>query len=181
MTMLGELSTILGQQHQLIAQKVRDVSNYRGEEKQFVFDDLRRYLAAHDAAEQTFRRGPTPQGTATDPPRVHSTEIDEIAQLMVDLEGLGIDSGDFVTRFGQLGDVLTAHGLIEAAAVARNADDTDLDRILLTLRMVPDIVAGSGHSVTMTPTFTYAELLELATATINGLLKDPTTHKDSPK
>lgn len=181
MTMLGELNAILGQQHQLIAQKIRDVSMYQGEEKQAVFDDLRRYLAAHEAAAQTCQLGTTPQGTAADPPRVHSTEIDEIAQLMMDLEGLGIDTVEFATRLGQFGDVLTAHGITEAAAVARNADDADLARILLALRMVPDTVAGSGHSVTMTAAFTYAELLELSTATNNGLLKDPTMHKESPK
>ena len=87
---------------------------------------------------------------------------------------------DFTTRFARLGVVLSAHGLAETETIPRNADDADLTRMLLSMKMVPGIVAGSGHSVTTAAEFTYAKLHELATATMRGLPPDDPTIDQGP-
>jgi hypothetical protein len=87
---------------------------------------------------------------------------------------------DFTARFARLGVVLSAHGLAETETIPRNADDADLTRMLLSMKMVPGIVAGSGHSVTTAAEFTYAELHEPATATMRGLPPDDPTIDQGP-
>ncbi len=63
------IDALLTEQQQLMAMKLQDVAAASGAERQSLFDDYRRFLAAHQGAEQVWMyggRGPAPTTKAAD-------------------------------------------------------------------------------------------------------------------
>ena len=159
------VNALLSEQQQLMAMKLQDVTAASGAERQSLFDDYRRFLAAHQGAEQVWLyggRGPAPTTKAAD------SQMDgqkEVGRLISQSEGLGIDSDKFDHRFGQL----TRHVLAQApeerqqlAALMGHCSDGEGQLMVRALQQVPAVAAGNGHSSTMADRFTFADLLDQA-------------------
>ncbi|MEP6561396.1 MAG: hemerythrin domain-containing protein [Nakamurella sp.] len=172
-----ELQVVLADQHRLIAQKLRTVADSAGADRQSGFDDLRRYLAAHEAAAEVGIHSSVTTGPIAPLTGARTAEEHAFARIVTQMESLGIDSAEFGDLLASLSAAVAEHAAAEEQQelprIVAVTTDAHLDRMLLALRTVPTVTAGSGHSVTMAATFTYADL-RLAAATEFGTIPEDT-------
>ena len=166
MTTSERLQTILSKQHQLIAHKLRIVSDNTGTDRQRVFNDLRRYLAAHEAASRVCINAATSLAPIAWLANARTEAEQDFAQTLEEMEAVGIDSADFNGLLQSLTSALVTHASAEENQnltwIIGATTDPQMDRMLVALQTVPMVVAGNLRSVLMTDTFTYAALRQVA-------------------
>lgn len=167
-----QLRAVLDEQHHMIELKLRTVTDASGVERQLAFDDLRRYLAAHQAAEQfcdSEEPEAAPAQTLTDPSGYPTQSADLIDQL----EDTSIDSPAFDETFGVLAGQVNQHlSTVQAQPVSdvpASESDDDSRRTLRAFQAVPLMSTGNGRSILMATTFTFHELREGAKAEFRSI------------
>lgn len=172
-----ELQAVLANQHRLIAEKLHTLAGSVGADRQSAFDDLRRYLAAHEAAAEVGIHSSVTSGPIAPLTGARTAEEHAFARIVTQMEFLGIDSAEFGDLLTNLSAAVAAHAAAEEQQelprIVAATTEAHLDRMLLALRTVPMVTAGSGHSVTMTATFTYADLRRAAAVEF-GTIPDDT-------
>lgn len=161
------IDALLTEQQQLMAMKLQGVAAASGAERQSLFDDYLRFLAAHQGAEQVWLyggRGPAPTTKAAD---IQMDGQKDVGRLISQLEGLDIDSDTFDDRFGQLTRRVVAQAPEERqqlAALMGHCSDGEGQLMVRALQQVPAMAAGNGHGhgATMADRFTFADLLDQA-------------------
>lgn len=107
----ADLVDVLVGQHRALSELMRHVASAHGEERARGFLQLRRDLAAHEAAEQAIvhrlTRQDLPGGEAIATAR--EDEESKAAAALTELEQFDPDSDDFEQRFGQLRHDVEAH------------------------------------------------------------------------
>lgn len=163
--LLGEELEAQHQRIETMAQMVRDAS---GEEREQAFLALRRYLAAHEAVEQsvmhpTFRALGRDDGAAD----ARVGEEDAAADAVASLEAIDVDSDEFTQDFDAFAQDVHDHAEREEhdelPSFASRMTDEDADEIVAALRQVESIAnaealsAGAGAA-------RFADMLEAARA-----------------
>lgn len=161
----AELKSTLTDQHELIKTKMQAVKDSSGEGRQSAFDDLRRFLAAHEAAEEECIHTVGPElGPDAVVVQERLTEEEEAGQAIAKLEKLPIDSDEFTTGFDTFTTAVIAHAEAEEhqelPRLDRVVDEQQVQRMLQALRDVPAVAAGSADATC--PTF--KDLLQAAKA-----------------
>ncbi len=166
MTTSERLQTILSKQHQLIARKLQIVSDSSGTDRQHVFNDLRRYLAAHEGATMVCINaavGLAPLALLAEA-RIEAER--DFGQTLETMEAAGIDSADFDGLLDRLTSALMTHAAAEEGHnlswIIGFTSDPQMDRMLVALQTVPMVAAGNLRSVLMTDIFTYSALRQVA-------------------
>ena len=112
----GDFVRIVLEQHARIRDLFGQVNNVTGQRKQEAFDELRRLLAVHEAAEEMIVRPVT--RTAAGGARVASARNHEehmAAHLLADLEKTGISSERFSAGFSEFEKKVMEHAEHEEA------------------------------------------------------------------
>lgn len=176
MATADDLSLILLEQHRSISVKLNAVTTSSGAERDAIFDDLRRFLAVHEAAEQSWMHlaGNNDSGErcACDRHR----QLDAVAQSVAELENLAIDSDQFGVTFEILTQQVKTRCDVEEhrelPRITTDATDDELKMILGALQSVATIVAGNGDSRSTTSDFTFADVFSSACRKLDALRAD---------
>ncbi len=145
------LAEELGAQHRQIETMVQMVRGARGEERAQAFVALRRYLAAHEAIEQSvmhsiFRALGRDDGSAD----ARVQEEDAAADAIAALEELDVDSDEFTRGFDDFARDVHEHAEREEhdelpSFVGRMSDE-DADEIVAALRQVKSVAGAEALS-----------------------------------
>ena len=165
MTTCERLQTILFKQHQLIAHKLQIVSDSTGTDRQHVFNDLRRYLAAHEAASRVCINAAASLAPIASLVKARTEAEQDFGQTLENMEVVGIDSAEFNGLLKSLSNALATHAAEEEQNlgwIIESTTDSQMDRMLVALQTVPMVAGGNLRSVLMTDTFTYSALRQVA-------------------
>lgn len=144
-----EVLELVQQQHHEITELLETVTTSAGEQRQSAFATLRRYLAIHEAVEESFVH---PVGERvlddTDVVGERVDEEDEAGELMTTLEGLDQGSDEFDNVLAELSDAVTAHARAEESEelpeVLAAADAAELGMMAKGLEYVAELVMQPG-------------------------------------
>lgn len=171
-----DLSVILLEQHKLISVKMNAVQISSGAERDAIFDDFRRYLAVHEAAEQLWMHSAGNSESAERCACDRHQELDAVAQSIAVLETLAIDSDQFDATFRVLTGQINAHCDVEEhrelTRLKADAQEQELKMILGALQSVPTIVAGDGDSRSTMSSFTFADVFLSACRKLDAMRTD---------
>jgi hypothetical protein len=134
----GELVAVIGGQHVRIERLMVEVLHTSGPEQQVVFDQFRRFLALHEAAEQVLVRPVALEVLPDDAvSRQRITEEQDAAAVVAHLETL-VGSDVFDVQFGLLREAVTKH--------AKAEEQEELPKLVAALpdRALSMAVAGLG-------------------------------------
>ena len=166
MTTSERLQTILSKQHQLIARKLQIVSDSSGTDRQHVFNDLRRYLAAHEAATTVCINAAAGLAPIALLSKARTEAEQDFGRTLARMEAVGIDSAEFDGLLEGLTIALVTHAAAEEGQnltwIIGFTSDPEMDRMLVALQTVPMVVEGHLRSVLMTDIFTYSALRQVA-------------------
>ncbi|MDF8264870.1 hemerythrin domain-containing protein [Luteipulveratus flavus] len=142
---LQDLKSELSSQHQQIRAMLRSVATSSGAPRAEAFDQLRTFLAVHEAAEQEHLH-PIPRADGgQDVPLIDErvSEEDDAAAGMTRLEALDIGSDAFSTAFAPWADAVTAHTEAEEhqeiPALQGLVDEDAVTAATAQLRRVPHL------------------------------------------
>lgn len=171
-----DLSAILLEQHKLISVKLDAVAMSYGAERDAIFDNLRRYLAVHEAAEQSWMHLAGNNESAERCACERHQELSTVAQSIAELENLAIDSDQFDSTFEVLTRQINAHCDVEEhrelTRIITDAGEEELKMILGALQSVPTIVAGDGDSRSTVSSFTFADIFLSACGELDAMRAD---------
>src|SRR3954469_2874309 len=105
----GDVIRILLEQHVQIKELFARVASATGEQRQQAFDDLRSLLAVHETAEEIVVRPVTEKIAGQGVAEERNHEEKEATEVLKQLEGMDVDSADFVSLFSSLKDSVTEH------------------------------------------------------------------------
>ncbi len=141
-----DLAAVLHDHHERIDQMLGNVASAAGDDRRAVFWWLRRFLAAHDAAEQVFIHpwAPTEPGDEALPaPRL--LEESTAADLIARLEEIDVDSGEFERLLAELhltiGKHARAEELQELPQIVEATQPAEIDRMRQALDHVDVLVS----------------------------------------
>jgi hypothetical protein len=142
-----QLFELVRSQHRDIEELISPVMDTTGNAFASAFTALRRFLAAHAAAEGRFVHFYS--GSATAPERVG--EDRRAGQAIARLEAIGPSSAAFDTALAELVSSLRAHALAEEMevlpAMAMHAAPDELGRANRALMSVPDLAGQQGGPI----------------------------------
>lgn len=171
-----DLSVILLEQHKLISVKMNAVQISSGAERDAILADFRRYLAVHEAAEQSWMHLAGNNQAAERCACDRHRELAAVAESMAALEALPIDSDQFDATFHVLTGQIQAHCEVEEhrelSRLHADAQEQELKMILGALQSVPTIVAGDGDSRSTTSDFTFADVFLAACRELEAMRTD---------
>lgn len=171
-----DLSVILLEQHKLISGKMDAVQISSGAERDAIFDDFRRYLAVHEAAEQSWMHLAGNNESAERCACDRHRELAAVAQSIAALETLPIDSDQFDVIFrvltGQINEHCEVEEHRELARLHADAQEQELKMILGALQSVPNIAAGDGDSRSTMSSFTFADVFRSACRKLDAMRTD---------
>ena len=171
-----DLGAALRDHHERIEQMMATVKTTSGDDRRAVFRRLRRFLAAHEAAERIFihllvEHDPVQDDIAERRVR----EEDEAGEVLAELEDIDVDSGEFDRIFDQLSHSVSKHAraeeLQELPAVIEQCRSADIDRIRLALEHVDVVVSHRGGPLGEGDR-SFAQLLEAAKVEFRALRND---------
>jgi len=149
-----EVRYTLTQQHRHIKTLMEDVLTQEGPDREEAFSHLRRFLAAHEAAEEECMHFPAIEDLDGETAEVvERVEEEEAAgKVITELEQLGTGSPDFPAKFEQLRQAVIAHAEAEEneelPALLEPLDDSEVARLRQALSLVPDLASRNGDSGT---------------------------------
>ncbi len=144
-----EVMELVQVQHREILQLLGDVADARGDQRRDAFFRLRRYLAIHEAVEESFIH-PVGEREFADPDVVNERveEEDEAGELMTTLEALDADSEDFERVLADLTEAVRTHAEAEETeefpAVFTAANDAELGQMAQGLEYVVELATQPG-------------------------------------
>jgi Hemerythrin HHE cation binding domain len=176
MAAAASLSRALRDQHERIEEMLDHVQKASGEDREAVFLWFRRFLAAHEAAEQVFVHPVAeqlPDGSETGENRVE--EETEAADLIAEMERIELGSGEFDRLLEELSHAIRRHAraeeLKELPGIVEGCADDDLEAMRRALEHADTLVSlrngplGSGPQP-------FAQLLAAAKAEFLTLRRD---------
>ncbi|HET8600902.1 MAG TPA: hemerythrin domain-containing protein, partial [Segeticoccus sp.] len=168
----------LHEQHETIKHMLDAVATTSGQQRRHAFDDLRMFLACHEAAEEQFIH---PEGEhdlkdgAVSSERV--SEEQEAGHVITQLEGLDVDSEEFEQTFAKLTEAVVHHAEAEEhdelPAVSKAADAAALGAIDRALRYVPEMVGQTGSPLGQRGQKSFEEMLSMAQNEFSNLQTGP--------
>jgi hypothetical protein len=142
-----EVSEVLRSQHREIGEMLMRVAVNRGAVRDSAFTALRRFLAAHEAAEDTFIHRVT--GSAVALERVREEE--EVREAIVRLEAIDPATRAFEDAFALFSRLLMRHAeaeeLKELPALTGDASGEELGRMYDALLKVPELAGQQDGPV----------------------------------
>ena len=172
----SDLRAQLTAQHELISVKLRAVTHSSGAERDAIFDDFRRYLAVHEAAEQSWMHPAGHNESADRCACDRHRELAAVAQSITALETLPIDSDQFNATFHVLVGQIEAHCDVEEhpelTRIFTDAAENELMMILAAFQSVPTIVAGDGDSRSVVSGFLFADVFRSACGEFGAMQTD---------
>lgn len=137
-------------QHRLIKTQMEDVLAQEGPGREEAFTLLRRFLAAHEAAEEECMHFPAIEELdGRTPQAVHRVQ-EEAAKAITELEQLGTASPEFPAKFEQFRQAVIAHAEAEEheelPTLVKPFDDGEVARLQEALSLVPDLASRNGDS-----------------------------------
>lgn len=148
-TRAADLLEALRDHHERIEQMLATVTVTSGDDRRAVFRRVRRFLAAHEAAEQIFihpRTDHSLEPSDIAERRIHEEE--EASEILAQLEQTDVDSDAFDALFEQLSRSVAKHAraeeLQELPEVIGTASPEVLDRMRQALEHVDVLVSHRG-------------------------------------
>ena len=174
MSFAADLIATEERQHQLLGVKLQGLREFHQAQRQAVFDDLRRYLAAHVAAEQVWAdqsTSPRPTQTQdlshsspTEPESAPDETADHIARVIAAMEAVPVDGNDFDAGRERLAELMGIHGHLlqrRIDSLLRVGGESAAEDLLFAMNAVPMMSRGEGHEVERPEHFTYRDLFEV--------------------
>jgi hemerythrin superfamily protein len=172
------VSRLLHEQHETIKQMLDAVATSSGEQRRHAFDDLRMFLACHEAAEEQFIH-PEGERDLSDG-SVSAERVQEEHQagaVVTELEGLDVDSDEFERTFTRLSRAVVEHAEAEEhdelPPVTKAADPAALGAMERALRYVPEMVGQAGSPLGERGQKTFQEVLSMAQSEFSDLKTGP--------
>ena len=159
---------VLVRQHTLLRSKIECVRCCTGEERESNLEDLRRFLAAHLAAESVSFPWPADR----DADRTGGLIAQDVITSMTALEAVRQDSVDFERGLVDLADVVHRHEEVTTDRLTSGCTATELVSIVDALRSVADVAMGHGDTATVTTDAPFAERFQRAARVFDRLPVD---------
>ncbi|WP_137122264.1 hemerythrin domain-containing protein [Segeticoccus rhizosphaerae] len=177
-----EVMELVQEQHRDLKQLLEAVTKTAGAERSATFSTLRRYLAVHEAVEESFIH-PVGEQELADPDvaRERVDEEDDAGEVMTTLEGLDPGSADFEQTLGELAEAVTSHAEAEETeelpALLAAADDAALGQMAQGLEYVAELVMQPGSPLGRGDTSPFLVILDSAKEELGQLAEH---RNDSP-
>jgi hypothetical protein len=162
-----EVMELVQEQHRDLRELLEAVAKTVGEERRSRFSTLRRYLAVHEAVEESVIH-PIGELELADPD-VTLERVEEerdAGEVMTTLEGLDLDSADFEQTLSDRTDAVTAHAEAEETeelpALLAAADDAALGQMAQGLEYVAELVMQPGSPLGQSETSPFLMILDSA-------------------
>ena len=143
----GQVAELLRSEHRHIEEMLTKVIENRGVERDSAFFALERFMAAHEAAEETFIHSLEDSPVAQDRVR----EEEKAGRLMARLEAMDFATEAFESAFVEFAAAVKTHAEAEEhqelPALTRDASPEELGRMYDALRRVPEIASQEGGPV----------------------------------
>ncbi len=143
---------LLMRQHDRVRTLLDEVEKSSGEQRQAAFDELRRFLAVHETAEEmvthptTRRQGPEGQNIAD----ARLQEEHEGKEVLSALEGMQVDDPEFAKKFAAFKKDVTEHAENEEhqefPLLRERVSDEDLERMAKALRAAEKMAPTHPHA-----------------------------------
>lgn len=149
-----EVKYTLTEQHRHIKILMEDVLNQEGPGRDEAFTHLRRFLAAHEAAEEECMHFPAMEDLVGETPEVvqRVEEEEEAGKAITELEQLGTASPEFPAKFEQFRQAVIAHAEAEEheelPTLVKPLDGSEVARLQQALSLVPDLASRNGDTGT---------------------------------
>lgn len=149
-----EVRYTLTEQHRRIKTLMEDVLDQEGQGREEAFTHLRRFLAAHEAAEEECMHFPAIEELDGQSPEVvqRVEEEEQAGRAITELEQLGTASAEFPAKFEQFRQAVIAHAEAEEheelPRLVKSFDDGEVARLQEALLLVPDLASRNGESGT---------------------------------
>jgi hemerythrin superfamily protein len=137
-------------QHEHIRSMFTAVESATGEAKQEKFEELRRFLAVHETAEElvTHPAARTAEG-GNDVVDARLEEETESKKMLADLDGMSVDESGFDTKFAALKAAVLAHAEAEEQQefplLRGNNDQEKLEKMASAIRAAEAIAPTHPH------------------------------------
>lgn len=171
-----DLIDALKDHHARIEQMMTAISTASGHDRVVVFRGLRRFLAAHEAAEELFVHAQAQH--MLDDPEVaehRMAEEQDAAKVLAELEGVDVDSAEFDRTFADFRTSVAKHAraeeLRELPEVIGGCSPTDVERMRQALEHV-DLIVSRRHGPLGDEDQSFAMMLEAAKTEFRGLRRD---------
>ena len=161
MTTAATLLATLTEQHHHVKDLMHAVAD-GDTDRRAAFDEFRRFLAFHEAAEQVSIHPYRDRlGAESEVADQRLVEEDEAGEVLAELERMPLDSDEFLTTFRQLARAVVEHAEAEEheelPLIDRLVGEDDLARIHDLLAQVPELAGQADRSAP------FADLLQEAT------------------
>lgn len=172
-----ELSHLLESEHREIVRLLEAVQSSQGEGRAVAFDELRRYLAVHEAAELAGLHA------LTGPPAARDRLAEERAATTAigELEGMDQGSSAFDDAFTALAKEVRAHAAAEEheelPTLLKGTSSEQVGRAYDALAMVRELVAQPAGPI---PDGTFEQMHEAAVAELEKVASQGTGQPGSP-
>lgn len=171
-----DLLDALRDHHARIEQMMAAISSASGHDRTVVFRRLRRFLAAHEAAEEVFVHASAMR--VLDEPAVAEqrlTEERDAAETIAEMEGIEVDSGEFDRIFAELRTSVSKHAraeeLRELPDVIAACGPADIERMRQALEHV-DLIVSRRHGPLGEDDQSFAKMLAAARTEFRVLRSD---------
>ena len=139
-------------QHDRIRTLLSDIESSHGDRRRDSFDELRRFLAVHETAEEmvvhptTRRQGPEGENVAD----ARLEEENEGKQVLSELDDLDVDEPEFAKKFATFKKAVSEHAKHEESEefpiLRRAADADDMKRMARAVRAAEAIAPTHPHA-----------------------------------
>ena len=164
-----QVTELLRSEHQHIKDMLTEVIDNRGAARDSAFTALERFLAAHEAAEETFIHALEDSAVAQDRVR----EEEKAGQLIARLEAMDFATEAFESAFAEFAHSVKAHAdaeeHVELPSLTKDASPEELGRMYDALQKVPVLAGQQGGHIEAGADF--ASMLAEAKAKFSGLSK----------
>lgn len=142
-----QVSELLMSEHRRIEEMITNVIDNRGAARDSAFTALGRFLAAHEAAEETFIHSLEDSAVAQERVR----EEEKAGQLIARLEAMDTATEAFEDAFAQFANALKTHAEAEEhqelPELTKDASPEELGRMYQALQMVPELASQQGGPI----------------------------------
>ena len=142
-----QVAELLRSEHRHIEEMLANVIDTRGAARDSAFTALGRFLAAHEAAEETFIHSLEDSPVAQE--RVHEEE--KAGQLITRLESMDKATEDFENAFAEFATSVKTHAEAEEhhelPEVIKEASPEELGRMYEALQRVPELAGQQGGPI----------------------------------
>lgn len=173
-----DLIDALKDHHARIEKMMTAITEVSSHDRSVVFRRLRRFLAAHEAAEEVFlHAGAARVLSDPDVAEQRLEEEDQAARRVATLEGVDVDSAEFNRVFGELRSSVSRHAraeeLRELPQIIDHCSPVDIERMRQALDHV-DLIVSRRHGPLGEDDQSFGMMLEAARAEFRSLRSELT-------